>query len=815
MDVQTRLQQLYEDNSHWKDHWTEEEFLDLIQLQLEQERKQINIGLKALRDNTQKAENKAYASSSVYGVASIQTLLPAVEEAIKEKHLRIHRGHSGKHFAEIKQYLIGLEPLVAAGITTKVIFDKVFSHKSDEDGVLTKVYESVGTAVMAECQMRHYETVAPGLLRTIKENYWHSAIGTQQKLTDVRLMMNRAGIEWKNWSAATRVRLGNVLVDCVLSSCNWFYVFKQRIGRKTTLYLMPTAEFLDIKDQILQQAELYSAEPWPMLIPPSDWKEDGSGGYLLNEVMRAHKMVRKVDPTPVQGKTPVQFLNKIQKVAYTLNPFIVEVAEALYESGTPVGKFLPHTATEDLPPKPVDIDTNADARKDYCRRTAEVYNRNHALIRRSCRTRMTMKAVERYKNVDRWFHIWSFDYRGRIYPVATVLSPQDTDFGKSLLRFADEQFLLPEHEDWLRFQVATTYGLDKKPMAERIQWAHDHVELIHRVATDSIGYLSEWEAADEPWQFLAACEEYNALLIDCTRHSTGLPVAVDATCSGLQILAGLARDASTARLVNVLPSEQPQDAYKAVAEYARPQCPEHLQSLVDRTVAKRLVMTIPYNAKFKSNWGYVKDALVEKGVPAKTKEERAEITAVTHALRNAVWDRETETGIFPGPIKVMDWIEEKVREALADGRDKISWVTPSGFHVEQKLMKPEIQRMELQLLGKVKKVSVSTKESNEVHKQRHLSATSPNLIHSLDAAVLCLSAIRFDYPLALIHDSVLCRATDMHYLSKLVRETYMYLFAEHNYLEEWSKQVGVEFDPSIIVGDLEPESVIESTYFFC
>ena len=352
--------------------------------------------------------------------------------------------------------------------------------------------------------MRHYETVAPGLLRTIKENYWHSAIGTQQKLTDVRLMMNRAGIEWKNWSAATRVRLGNVLVDCVLSSCNWFYVFKQRIGRKTTLYLMPTAEFLDIKDQILQQAELYSAEPWPMLIPPSDWKEDGSGGYLLNEVMRAHKMVRKVDPTPVQGKTPVQFLNKIQKVAYTLNPFIVEVAEALYESGTPVGKFLPHTATEDLPPKPVDIDTNADARKDYCRRTAEVYNRNHALIRRSCRTRMTMKAVERYKNVDRWFHIWSFDYRGRIYPVATVLSPQDTDFGKSLLRFADEQFLLPEHEDWLRFQVATTYGLDKKPMAERIQWAHDHEELIHRVATDPIGYLSEWEAADEPWQFLAA-----------------------------------------------------------------------------------------------------------------------------------------------------------------------------------------------------------------------------------------------------------------------------------------------------------------------
>jgi len=47
-------------------------------------------------------------------------------------------------------------------------------------------------------------------------------------------------------------------------------------------------------------------------------------------------------------------------------------------------------------------------------------------------------------------------------------------------------------------------------------------------------------------------------------------VATDATCSGLQILAGLARDAETARQVNVLPSDKPQDAYKVVAEAAAP-----------------------------------------------------------------------------------------------------------------------------------------------------------------------------------------------------------------------------------------------------
>ena len=58
------------------------------------------------------------------------------------------------------------------------------------------------------------------------------------------------------------------------------------------------------------------------------------------------------------------------------------------------------------------------------------------------------------------------------------------------------------------------------------------------------------------------------------------------------------------------------------------------------------------------------------------------------------------------------------------------------------------------------------------------------------------------------------RATDMTILSALVRETYMHLFAEQDYLTSWANQIGAETEPPII-GTLEPESVIESTYFFC
>jgi len=122
--------------------------------------------------------------------------------------------------------------------------------------------------------------------------------------------------------------------------------------------------------------------------------------------------------------------------------------------------------------------------------------------------------------------------------------------------------------------------------------------------------------------------------------------------------------------------------------------------------------------------------------------------------------------------------------------------------------------MELQLLGKVKQVNVATGDSDVVNVPKHKAATSPNLIHSLDASLLHLSVLRFDAPIALIHDSVLCRATDMGLLSTIVRETYMHLFAENDYLKDFASQIGAETEPPII-GDLEPSSVIESTYFFC
>jgi DNA-directed RNA polymerase len=801
-----------------------------IHEQVELEREQIRQGLKQLRDNTQKLEEKDYASASVYGVASIETLIPLVVNRILSTANRINEGCTGAAFREIRHYLADVEPEVAAAIASKVTFDKVFSVTPSASKVQNAA-DAIGTALENECMMRHYERTVPGLLQTLKDNYWHKSIGTHQKVKVISTLMNRYDVEhWQAWGKVNRVKLGGWLLDCVCSASNWFMRDIRRDGRKTHQYVVPTPEFLEIKDEVVHTAELFSPMTWPMLIPPNDWSITTPGGYLLNEVMRGHDMVRRSGPTLIQGETPIRFLNKIQRVAYRINPFIVEVAEELERREIEVGKFVPIISLP-LPPKPVDIAENKDSRKDYRRRAAEVMNINAQAFQRSCRTRMTLNAVKVFKDRDQFYIPWSFDYRGRAYPIPAFLTPQDTDFGKSLLKFHDEAFVDEYACDWLAFQVATTYGLDKATMTERLAWTLDNHQLITIIAQDPIGNLHEWEDVDEPWQFLAACEEYYHCVIACDRSHTSLMVATDATCSGLQILAGLARDASTARLVNVLPSDKPQDAYKVIAEAAKPHIPEHLQPYMDRKTTKRTVMTVPYNAKPFSNRQYIRDAFIDRGLVWEKFDKNGKPTVLDKSLKFEVREqtgvcfssedlkltvkavRDAMHRIVPGPMAVMTWIESEVAETIKRGATELTWTTPSGFVVTQRLMKLELCKIELQLLGRCT-VKLAVGESDKVDLLHHKNATAPNLIHSLDASLLHLSALRFDAPIALIHDSVLCRATDMSTLSTLVRETYMHLFAEHDYLNDFASQIGAETAPPI-VGDLEPESVIESTYFFC
>ena len=78
---------------------------DQIQEQVRLERDAISQGINKLKENTDKLQAKEYASASVYGVASLDVLIPLLVERIKSTNNRIYKGQAGAAFKEIAEYL--------------------------------------------------------------------------------------------------------------------------------------------------------------------------------------------------------------------------------------------------------------------------------------------------------------------------------------------------------------------------------------------------------------------------------------------------------------------------------------------------------------------------------------------------------------------------------------------------------------------------------------------------------------------------------------------------------------------------------------
>ena len=230
--------------------------------------------------------------------------------------------------------------------------------------------------------MQFYEKECPGLLHILKKNYWHNTTGTQQKFAVIRTLINRYDVKkWQTWTRPNRIKLGGWLLDCVLVSSGWFKKECTYSRGKKDQRVVPTPEFIQIKDEVMANAELFSPIAYPMLVEPNDWSNTRQGGYILNEVMRGYDLVRR-GVGCIQGETTLAFVNKVQKVGYRLNPFIIDVAKTLMEKGREVGKFIP-VVEYDLPAKPVDIATNKEARFEYRKISTEIRNKNAASFKKS------------------------------------------------------------------------------------------------------------------------------------------------------------------------------------------------------------------------------------------------------------------------------------------------------------------------------------------------------------------------------------------------------------------------------------------------
>lgn len=754
-----------------------------------------------LRERTKAAEDRMYASATVYGSAFINDGLNAITKEIEHKLQRITQGWASER-AAAAMCVKECDPGVLALITAKGTLD-ILGVKRVEKLTYAAATTHIGTLVYHQIMLDRFAKDNPDVFNKA-QLFIHEHKGYGYKVQRYRASMRKHNIEILRWSASVRHLVGAWLLDRLVRATGWVttkLVYTGKNSSHNCLVYQP--EFIKAREALLARAEAFAGCLWPMLCEPNDWDDDFQGGYLTNDLRKLTTLVRtriSRRGALLRGSVALTMLNRLQKVPYRINDRVLELANFCMEHRITVGKFRAEEPTPP-PPKPEPWETaSEDDKVAYRRARTEIEDRNSALAQKNYRTTEALYVANKYKGETFWVP-WSFDFRGRVYPIPTSLSPQGTDFDKSLIYFDEES---PVSEWWLAFQVATTWGLDKAPMEDRQQWVIDNQEFISAIAMDPEGTISQWSSAEEPWCFIAAAIEYYLCVITKEKQSSGLPVSVDATCSGLQHLSAMALDRTAAEMVNVVPTPKPSDGYAIVAEVAKTQLPEHLHPFITRKVTKRTVMTTPYGVTENSARDYIRQEL--KGVEL----EQGELQAIVKAIyRYAV------KTVFAGPCASMAFIQNAAHQCIKNGSTHLRWVTPSGFTVIQEYRKTELERIKTKLLGqRIDTKMLKDWEQRSLDTSKAKTAASPNFVHSLDAALLHLVFAEWDRPFTVIHDCVLGRSSDMEDLGKAIRDKFVEIYSKP-VLRDWSEQLGVDFDESVMQNTLDINDVQESSYFFC
>jgi DNA-dependent RNA polymerase len=135
--------------------------------------------------------------------------------------------------------------------------------------------------------------------------------------------------------------------------------------------------------------------------------------------------------------------------------------------------------------------------------------------------------------------------------------------------------------EYLMIDIASNFGLEKKTWDERISWFKENEsqldELIHQ--------------AEEPALFYAGLKAYQKAKVGI---ASGYPISLDATSSGLQILACLVGDNFAASLCNVLDTGTRADAYTIIYDSMLTQLGEAAK--ISRDDCKQAIMTSLYGS---------------------------------------------------------------------------------------------------------------------------------------------------------------------------------------------------------------------------
>lgn len=327
----------------------------------------------------------------------------------------------------------------------------------------------------------------------------------------------------------------------------------------------------------------------------------------------------------------------------------------------------------------------------------------------------------------------NYDFRGRIYPISIGLSPQGSDAIKGVLEYAEGEVLTEEGEQWCWAYLASLYGNDKLPFNERVKRGK---ELI----------LADFLEADEPYQFLSHQLELQRWVAD-NEYEVKTRIHLDACNSGSQFTSAITGDLSGCLATNVIPSPdgKRKDAYLMVAESAtktiedielKSDNEEFYLSLLrenGRKICKRPVMVSNYGGTAGGRVEIIFDMFRELNVP------REFIDKKTASGLSKVIGQSIE-GVLVGG-KLFETYIQKFVSLIASKNKTISWTTPDGFLVlHAKYEKTIVQRS--CKIGDKKVYINKAVHTKKLNKRQMKNASAPNYIHSLDAALLRMTAQR-------------------------------------------------------------------------
>ncbi|MCI0565152.1 MAG: hypothetical protein MN733_42340, partial [Nitrososphaera sp.] len=472
-------------------------------------------------------------------------------------------------------------------------------------------------------------------------------------------------------------------------------------------------------------------------------------------------------------------------------------------------------------------------------------------------TAMTSKTVVSLCDEEHFFFAHQVDSRGRIYPVTGWLSPQGEDLARGLLEFGEPKPLTDEGVRYLAIHgsqmvpreiLLRDLGISDRALPtldERIRWITEHAQEITESAQDPLA-KTWWRdvAATNPFQFLAFCFAWSDYVEVGPTAECALPIQHDGTCNGLQHIAALTRDNDLAGATNLLPG-QPRDIYIEVAQWVKERISldameEPLASFVqgfgefvNREMAKKVVMTIPYGAGHdthaKSIATFLKDTADNdenpRSAPLRNLFERNELALRlnpnrSEALADAIETKRLRQGkrrkrcisgkddpiwivaqylavlfgktmatTYPSIGHFKRWLSKTVLPIVE--RDlPVMWIAPSGLPVLQRNFKLDSVEKETKLYGRLRFSVLKT--TDNVAQRSQLTGILPNFIHTLDSVhlvktVLCAKKKGVSC-FSMVHDSFGSHAADMPTLAQCLRETFIELYRE-DILARFSKWI--------------------------